>query len=222
MDPGVLWVLLQIVGLNLVLSADNAMVIALAARSLPRRQQKLAILYGSGGAMAVRIVLTLAAVELLRLPYLKLAGAVLLLWVAVKLLLPERKGPGAAAPSMSLASAVKTILAADVMMSLDNVLAVAAAAKGNVALLVIGLALSIPVVVFGSTVLVKVMERWPVIIALGAALIGWVAGALAVTDPVVSDSIDAAAPWLRWTAPAAGALLVVTLGTWLSARPLAK
>lgn len=222
MDPAVLGVLLQIVGLNLVLSADNAVVIALAARSLPPKQQKLAVLYGTVGAMALRISLTIAAVELLKIPYLKLAGAALLLWIAVKLLLPGQREPGAIASSMSLSSAVKTILVADVMMSLDNVLAVAAAAKDNLALVVLGLALSIPVVVFGSTILVRVMERWPVIIVLGAALIGWVAGALAVSDPVIRDSVDAAAQWMRWTAPAAGAVFVVALGKWLSARPLVE
>ena len=222
MDPVVLWVLLQVVGLNLVLSADNAVVIALAARSLPRRQQTLAVLYGTSGAMALRIALTIAAVELLKIPYLKLVGAALLLWIAVKLLLPGEREPDAIAPSMSLSSAVKTILVADVMMSLDNVLAIAAAAKDNLALVVIGLTLSIPIIAFGSAILVRMMERWPVIIVIGAALIGWVAGELAVGDPGTRDSIDAAAPWLRWASPAAGAVFVVVVGKRLAARSLVK
>ena len=222
MDLVVLWVLLQVVGLNLVLSADNAVVIALAARSLPRRQQTLAVLYGTSGAMALRIALTIAAVELLKIPYLKLVGAALLLWIAVKLLLPGEREPDAIAPSMSLSSAVKTILVADVMMSLDNVLAIAAAAKDNLALVVIGLTLSIPIIAFGSAILVRMMERWPVIIVIGAALIGWVAGELAVGDPGIRDSIDAAAQWLRWASPAAGAVFVVVVGKRLAVRPLVK
>jgi YjbE family integral membrane protein len=163
-------------------------------------------------------VLTIVAVELLRLPYLKFVGAVLLLWIAVQLLLPEEGGEGKAEVNTSMAGAIKTILIADLVMSLDNVIAVAAAAKGSVTLLVIGLAISIPLVVFASQILLKLMERFPIIITLGAALLGWVAGEMAITDPVAKDWIDAHAHWLHYVAPALGAAGVVVVGTWLARR----
>ena len=210
------WIaLLQIIGVKIVLSGDNAVVIALAARSLPAQQQKQAILWGSGAAVVMRIILTVVAVELLRLPYLKLVGSVLLLWIAVKLLIPEHEEEGSGEAVGSLASAVKTILIADLVMSLDNVIAVAAAAKGSLTLLIIGLAISIPLVVFGSTMLLKLMQRWPVIITIGAALLGWVAGEMAVTDPLVTEWVEANARYLHWIAPGVGAVFVVVLGTWI-------
>ena len=213
---------MQIIGINIVLSGDNAVVIALAARSLPPQQQKQAILWGSGAAVVMRIVLTIVAVELLRLPYLKLVGAVLLLWIAVKLLIPEHEEEGGGKSIGSLASAVKTILIADLVMSLDNVIAVAAAAKGSLTLLIVGLAISIPLVIFGSTMLLKLMERWPVIITIGAALLGWVAGEMAVTDPLITEWVEANAHYLHWVAPAAGAVFVVALGRLLAAQVLAR
>ena len=213
------WVaLMQIIGINIVLSGDNAVVIALAARSLPAQQQKKAIAWGSGAAVVMRIVLTIVAVELLRLPYLKLVGAVLLLWIAVQLLLPEDEGHGGKEAAGNLAAAVKTILIADLVMSLDNVIAVAAAAKGSTTLLIVGLAISIPMVVFASTLLLNLMGRYPIIITLGAALLGWVAGEMAITDPVVKDWIDASAAYLHYVAPALGAAGVVAVGTWLARR----
>ena len=217
------WIaLMQIIGINIVLSGDNAVVIALAARSLPPRQQKQAVLWGSGAAVVMRIVLTIVAVELLRLPYLKLVGAVLLLWIAVKLLLPEHEEGGSGGATGTLAAAVRTILIADLVMSLDNVIAVAAAAKGSLTLLVIGLAISIPLVIFGSTMLLKLMERWPIIITIGAALLGWVAGEMAISDPLVKDWVDANASYLHWVGPAAGVLFVVGIGKALAARAAAR
>ncbi len=210
--------LMAIIGVNIVLSGDNAVVIALAARSLPPKQQKAAIFWGSGAAIVMRIVLTIAAVELLRLPYLKLAGAGLLIWIAVQLLLPEEAEGDDGPATGGLMVAIRTILIADLMMSLDNVIAVAAAAKGSLVLLVLGLAISIPIVIFGSTMLLKLMDRFPIIIALGAALLGWVAGDMAVTDPAVMDWIDVHADWLHTAAPAAGAIAVVAIGTWLAGR----
>jgi YjbE family integral membrane protein len=213
------WIaLLEIIGVNIVLSGDNAVVIALAARSLPARQQKQAILWGSGAAVLMRIVLTIVAVELLRLPWLKLIGALLLLWIGVKLIVPEHEGEGEAKGARNLMAAVRTILIADLVMSLDNVIAVAAAAKDSLSLLVIGLAVSIPLVVFGSTLLLKLMERWPIIITLGAALLGWVAGDMAVSDYVSRGWVDANAAWLHWGAPAAGAVAVVAIGKLVAAR----
>jgi YjbE family integral membrane protein len=217
------WIaLLQIIGVNIVLSGDNAVVIALAARSLPPAQQKKAVAWGSGAAVVMRIVLTIIAVELLRLPYLKLVGAALLLWIALQLLLPEDEGHGGAAAGGSLAAAIKTILLADLVMSLDNVIAVAAAAKGSLALLIIGLAISIPLVVFASTLLLNLMGRFPVIITLGAGLLGWVAGEMAISDPAVKDWIDANMAHLHFVAPALGAAGVVALGKYLAGRAEAE
>ena len=214
------WIaLLEIIGINIILSGDNAVVIALAARSLPAKQQTQAVLWGSAAAVVMRIILTIVAVELLRLPYLKIIGAVLLLWIGIQLLLPEKEeahGGGHARGGM--ASAIRTILIADLVMSLDNVIAVAAAAKGSMTLLILGLLISIPMVIFGSTLLMKVMERWPIIITIGGALLGWVAGEMAITDPLVKDWVDANAGWLHYVAPAAGALFVIAIGRWLSAR----
>jgi YjbE family integral membrane protein len=210
--------LMAIIGVNIVLSGDNAVVIALAARSLPPKQQKAAIFWGSSAAIAMRIVLTIVAVELLRLPYLKLVGAALLLWIAVQLLLPEEESDGGSLATGSLGAAIRTILVADLVMSLDNVIGVAAAAKGSLLLLVLGLAISIPLVIFGSTLLLKLMERFPVIITAGAALLGWVAGEMAVSDPAVKDWIDANVAWLHTAAPVAGVVVVVAVGKWLAAR----
>ena len=180
--------LLKIIGVNVILSGDNAVVIALAARSLPAKQQKQAIFWGAGAAIVLRILLTLFAVALLALPWLKLVGSLLLFWIGIKLLIPEDEDPDIQA-SEHLLSAIKTILIADLVMSLDNVIAVAAAAGGSVVLLILGLAISIPLVIFGATLLIKLMERFPVIITIGAGLIGWVAGEMLVADAGL-------APWL--------------------------
>jgi len=210
--------LLAIIWVNIILSGDNAVVIALAARSLPVRQQKQAVMWGAGAAVVLRIILTIVAVELLRLPWLRLIGGVLLFWIAIKLLVPEDGGDDGVESSDNLWAAIKTILIADLVMSLDNVIAVAAVAKDSFVLLILGLAISIPLVIFGATMLMKIMGRWPIIISVGAALIGYVAGEMLVTDPVVKDWVDANAAWLHWAAPAAGAVFVVAVGKWLAAR----
>src|SRR5882672_10561676 len=176
------WIgLAKIIGVNIILSGDNAVVIALAARSLPAKQQKQAIFWGAGAAIVLRIILTLFAVALLTLPWLKLVGSLLLFWIGTKLLIPE-EGDDDIKASDQLLAAIKTILIADLVMSLDNVIAVAAAAGGSYVLLILGLAISIPLVVFGATLLIKLMERFPVIITIGAGLIGWVAGEMLVAD----------------------------------------
>lgn len=210
--------LLTIIWINIILSGDNAVVIALAARSLPEHQQKKAVFWGAGAAVIMRIVLTIVAVELLKLPYLKLIGGALLLWIAVKLLIPEDDGDDGIESSSNLWGAIKTILIADLVMSLDNVIGVAAAAKGSLVLLVLGLLISIPLVIFGATMLMRLMERFPVIITIGAGILGWVAGEMAATDPILKEWVDANAAWLHWAAPAAGVVFVVVLGKWLAAR----
>ena len=231
------WVgLAKIIGVNIILSGDNAVVIALAARSLPARQQKLAIFWGAGAAIALRIVLTLFAVALLTLPWLKLVGSVLLFWIGIKLLVPE-DGDDDVAASEHLLSAVKTILIADLVMSLDNVIAVAAAAGGSILLLVLGLAISIPLVIFGATLLVKAMERYPVIITVGAGLIGWVAGEMLISDGALQPWLGAYGvnyvgdgghlkPFysgvnLEWVTGVIGVVVVVAAGKWLAGRAAA-
>ncbi|PHY05277.1 MAG: hypothetical protein CK528_15065 [Alcaligenaceae bacterium] len=209
----------QILLVNIVLSGDNAVVIALAARSLPPQQQKLAIMWGSGAAIAMRIVLTIFAVQLLTLPYLKLIGAVLLVWIGIQLL-SEDGGEENVAASSTLGAAIKTILLADLVMSLDNVLGVAAAAKGSMPLLIIGLAVSIPLVIFGASLLLKVMERFPIIITIGGGLLGWVAGEMAVTDPAISGWIEANAPYMHhmYIAPILCTAVVLLAGKVISKR----
>jgi|SRR5690349_1712238 YjbE family integral membrane protein len=221
-----------IIWVNIILSGDNAVVIALAARSLPERQQKLAILWGAAAAVVLRIILTIVAVELLKLSFLKLIGGVLLFWIAVKLLVPEDDGDGDVKSSDHLIGAIKTILIADLVMSLDNVIAVAAVAKGSIVLLVLGLLISIPLVVFGATLLMKVMERYPVIVTVGAALIGYVAGEMLVTDPTVLEWFKGHAHWMidfelfsvsehkfeLSVAGLIGAAAVVVVGKWLAGR----
>ncbi len=226
------WIpLLKIIWINIVLSGDNAVVIALAARSLPPRQQKLAVAWGSGAAVAMRIVLTLFAVALLQLSYLKLIGAALLLWIGVQLLLPE-EGEENIDGHDNLLAAIKTILIADLVMSLDNVIAVAAAAGDSVTLLILGLAISIPLVIFGSTLLMKVMERFPIIITAGGALLGFVAGEMAVSDPALRDWMSGnfqmvdrkpvlAGIHLEIIVGLAGAALVVLIGKLLASRQTA-
>ena len=219
-DTPEFWLALgQIIWINIILSGDNAVVIALAARTLPPKQQKMAILWGSGAAVVLRIVLTFAAAFLLKLPYLQIIGGVLLLWIGFQLLSGEEGGEedGEVKQTGSLAAAVRTILIADLVMSLDNVIAVALAAKGDFILLVLGLAISIPLVVFGSTMMIKLMERFPVIITLGAALIGWVAGDAISHDVAVKHLFENNAV-LGYALKAACAIMVVVVGKWLAAR----
>ncbi len=215
----------QIIVANILLSGDNAVVIALAARSLPPKQQKQAIMIGSGAAIVMRILLTLVAAQLLQLPWLKLIGAALLLYIGVTLLLPEdEEGDGHADHKGSMAAAVRTILIADLVMSLDNVIAVAAAAKGDTTLLVLGLAISIPLVIFGSTLLLKVIERFPIIVWLGAALLGFIAGEIALADPAIRDWIEIQANAMGMSAHALGQLagLVGAAGVVLVAWAILK
>ena len=211
------WIaLMQIILINIVLSGDNAVVIALACRSLPPQQQKKAIMFGSVGAIVLRLVLTFFAVYLLQQPYLKLVGAALLLWIGIGLLKGDDEEEEMEGHS-NLAGAIKTIIVADLVMSLDNVIGVAAAAKGNIVLLVVGLIISIPLIIFGSTLLLKLMTRFPVIITIGAGLLGWVAGEMAVSDPAISGW-TAQQHLLHWVAPAVGAILVVAGGKYLASR----
>jgi YjbE family integral membrane protein len=204
-------------------------VIALAARSLPQKQQKQAVFWGAGAAIVLRIILTLFAVALLTLPWLKIVGSLLLFWIGIKLLVPE-EDDGEIEASDQLLAAIKTILVADLVMSLDNVIAVAAAAGGSVILLILGLAISIPLVIFGATLLIKLMERFPVIITIGAGLIGWVAGEMLVADSALEGWFTGLGVQyaeghpkvggfsLELLAGIVGIVIVVALGTLLARR----
>lgn len=216
-DPLFWTALATIIGVNIVLSGDNAVVIALASRSLPTEQRTKAIFWGSAAAIILRIVLTVFAVKLLQLSWLKIIGALLLFWIGVKLLIPEDDDANIAGHE-HLGAAIKTILIADLVMSLDNVIAVAAAAKDNIVLLVLGLAISIPLIIFSSTILLKLMDRFPIIITIGAALLGFVAGEMLITDPATKGWVDQNAAWMHYAVPALGAAFVVVLGLFLARR----
>ena len=206
--------LFQIISINLVLSGDNAAVIALAARELRGRQRHQAIIIGSLGAVVLRVLLTVAAVQLLTIPYLQTVGSILLLWVAARLVRPHgQKALDAKDNSATLQEAVRAIVIADVVMSFDNVLSLAAVARGSWVLLIIGLLTSIPLIMVGSTVLMKLMTRYPVIITLGAGLLGYVAGDMLLSDPLWQHSDVLRNAWIHNGIPVLLALGVILLGS---------
>jgi YjbE family integral membrane protein len=196
---------------NIILSGDNAVVIAMASRCLPKKQQRLAILWGSAGAIGLRVILTIVAVALLQIPYLQFLGGLLLVWIAAKLLLEDESCENVEA-SDSLWAAVKTIIVADIIMSLDNTLAIAAIAKGDYLLLFIGLGLSIPLIIFGSQILVVIMNRFPIIVYIGAGLIAWTAGEMIIRDQKLGHYFTAYTP--EWLIPAVITVGVIALGVW--------
>jgi YjbE family integral membrane protein len=208
----------SIVLANIVLSGDNAVVIAMAARTLEPKQRSQAIFWGTAAAIVMRIVLTIVAIELLSLPYLKVGGAVLLVYIGVDLLKGGNEASEGGHMVSSMLVAIRTILVADLVMSLDNVLAVAAAANGNLPLLILGLLVSIPLIIFGATFLTKVMERFPVIITVGAALLGFLAGEMLLTDPAVTAQFGVISEQIVILAGVLGALLVTGLGSILNRR----
>lgn len=214
----------QIIMIDILLGGDNAVVIALACRSLPPAQRTKGIIWGTAGAIVLRVVLIFFALTLLAIPYLKVVGALLLLWIGVKLLVPEdEEGHANIQASDKLWSAVKTVIVADFVMSLDNVIAIAGAAESaggdhQMPLVIFGLLVSIPIIVWGSQFVIKLMDRFPIVITLGGMLLGWIAGTMAVTDPAVVPYLPAGATagepaaWLRYTAGVSGAVLVWLLG----------
>ncbi len=227
LNPVFLTALLSIVVANILLSGDNAVVIALASRNLPKGQQGRAIFWGSAAAIILRIVLTIAAVQLLNLPYLKIIGAIALIWIGVQLL-ADGDGEAETQAHPSVWGAIRTILLADLVMSLDNVIAVAAAAqKGpeetRLLLLIIGLGLSIPLIIFGSTILLKAMNRFPIIITLGAGLLGLLAGDMLAGDPIIKgliqqDGLENA----RTLFEVVGVAVVILAGTYLKNKDSKK
>jgi YjbE family integral membrane protein len=209
---------LEIVVINILLSGDNAVVIALACRNLPKKQRRLGIFYGVIGAVVLRIILTFFAVQLLLLPYLQIVGAVLLVWIGIKLIAEEDGDEHAIEASDRLIAAVKTVIVADLVMSVDNVIGVAGAAKGSLLLLVFGLVVSIPLVVIGAQVIMKLIERLPWLVIAGGGLLGYIAGEIATEDAAVKPWIDSTVPELHWIAPAVGVGIVVAVGVWLTRR----
>ena len=225
----------QIIMIDILLGGDNAVVIALACRKLPPKQRAQGILWGTAGAILLRVVLIFFALQLLAIPYLKLVGAVLLVWIGVKLLLPEEgDGHGEIAASDKLWAAVKTVIVADLVMSVDNVIAIAGAAESaggdhTMPLVIFGLLVSIPIIVWGSQLVIKLMDRFPMVITVGGMLLGWIAGTMAVTDPAIIGSMPLEASTgksatpivldaVRYGAGVAGALLVLAIGKVLASR----
>lgn len=227
----------QIIMIDILLGGDNAVVIALACRKLPPAQRKLGILWGTAGAIGLRVILIVFALALLTVPYLKLVGAVLLLWIGIKLLVPDDEDEhGSIESSDKLWSAVKTVIVADLVMSVDNVIAIAGAAESaggdhKIPLVIFGLLVSIPIIVWGSQLVIKLMERFPTIIVVGGMLLGWIAGTMAVTDPAVLPHIadytvpavregvlPTVVPALNYGAGVFGALLVLGWGMYMRRR----
>jgi len=207
------WVaVLQIILINILLSGDNAVVIALACRNLSRRQRKYGIFWGVLGAIVLRIGLTFFAMSLLTNPYLKLIGGAVLLWIGIKLVQGEEEGEGGVKAAGSLWAAVRTIVIADAVMSLDNAIAIAAAAHGDTVLIVLGLIISIPLIIFGATLIMLLLNRFPIIVLAGGALLGWIAGEVLATDPAYADKLAAALPNAKLIFEIGGAVITVAIG----------
>lgn len=214
------WVaVLQIIAIDIMLGGDNAVVIALACRKLPPEQRGRGIFWGVVGAIILRVVMIYFALQLLAVPYLKIVGALLLFWIGIKLMLPEHDDEhGNIDGGTTLMAAIKTIIVADAVMSLDNVIAVAGASHGSMVLVTFGILVSIPVVVWGSKLVLTLMDRFPLVITLGAALLGWIGGGMLLSDPATPRMLSATVPYASYVFAAAGAALVISVGKWLSIR----
>jgi YjbE family integral membrane protein len=206
--------LIQIIAIDIILGGDNAIVIALACRNLPQHQKRAGILWGTAGAIILRVILVFFASALITTPGLRLFGGLLLLWIGTKLITEQAENEldGKIAQKSNLLGAIKTIIIADFVMSLDNALAITAAAKGNMFLVVFGLALSVPIIIGGSALILRVMERFPIIIILGGALLGWLGGDLIATDSLTKSYLPVAISDTPHGAAALGAILVVSIG----------
>ncbi|HEY9279290.1 MAG TPA: TerC family protein [Eoetvoesiella sp.] len=215
--------LFQIIMIDILLGGDNAVVIALACRNLQPKQRMQGILWGTAGAILLRVALIAFALTLLAVPFLKIVGGLLLLWIGVKLLIPEDDHHDGIKGSSSIWAAVKTILIADFVMSLDNVIAIAGAAQNTIAdhqlgYVIFGLLVSVPIIIWGSTLVLKLIDRFPLVVTLGAALLGWIAGGMLVTDVFVVDQVGVVSQTVKLTVEVIGALLVVALGKWIASR----
>lgn len=215
--------LFQIVLIDILLGGDNAVVIALACRNLPKRQRMQGILWGTAGAIALRVLLISFALVLLDIPFLKITGALLLLWIGVKLLAPAVDEHGNVSAGTSILSAIRTIIVADFAMSLDNVIAIAGAAQNThsdhqLAYVIFGLCLSVPIIIWGSTLVLKLIDRFPVVVTFGAGLLGWIAGGMLITDVWLVQQYGEPSTALKLSSEVAGAILVVILGKSLLIR----
>ena len=212
----------QIIMIDILLGGDNAVVIALACRQLPEKQRFKGILWGTAGAIVLRVILIAFALTLLQVPFLKLVGAALLLWIGIKLLVPEEEGHSNIQGSDKLWAAVKTVIVADLVMSIDNVIAIAGAATGagsrhQLPLVIFGLLVSIPIIIGGSQLVLKLMDRFPMIITFGGMLLGWIAGTMAHSDPAVRDWLPQNSMW-SYGLGLLGALGVLLVGSVLKKR----
>jgi len=213
----------QIILIDILLGGDNAVVIALACRNLAPKQRMQGILWGTAGAIILRVILIAFALTLLAVPALKIVGALLLVWIGVKLLIPEDDAHDKIKGGGSIMAAIKTIIIADFVMSLDNVIAIAGAAQGahadhQIGLVVFGLLVSVPIIVWGSTLVLKLIDRYPLVITLGAGLLGWIAGGMLVTDVLITRNFGEQPGMVKLGAEIVGALLVVLLGRWFAGR----
>lgn len=217
LEGGLLLSVLQIILIDVLLGGDNAVVIALACRGLPERLRNKGIFWGVFGAIGLRVVLIFFALKLLVLPFVKIVGALLLLWIGIKLLREEGDEDHEVHAHEHLFGAIRTIVVADAVMSVDNVIAVAAAAKGDIGLVAFGIAISVPIIVWGSKLVLKLMDRFPWVITAGAGLLGWIAGGMLVHDVVLQPMLVGMPGWASYVAATVGAALVVIVG--LSTRP---
>ena len=212
----------QIILIDILLGGDNAVVIALACRNLDAKRRIQGILWGTAGAIILRVVLIAFALTLLSIPFLKIVGALLLFWIGIKLLVPE-EGDHEIQGSKSIWAAVKTIIVADFVMSLDNVIAIAGAAQNTaehhqLGYVIFGLLVSVPIIIWGCTLVLKLIDRFPLVVMFGAALLGWIAGGMLVTDVFVVNQIGEQPQAVKITVEVIGALLVIVLGRWLASR----
>jgi YjbE family integral membrane protein len=215
--------LLRILSIDILLSGDNAVVIALASRSLPAAQRRKAVIGGSIAAVVMRILLCLVITTVLQVPYLNVAGGLMLLYIGVKLVIPEAEsGGGDVKATAHVWGAIRTILIADAVMSLDNVVAIAAAARGSTLLIALGLAISIPLIVFGSQIVLRILNRMPVLVVLGAGLLGWIAGEIIVSDPGLRTHLPYDQHTMARIAKPTLALVVMAIGTLLARRANAR
>ncbi len=213
----------QIILIDILLGGDNAVVIALACRNLPRKQRMQGILWGTAGAIGLRVALIAFAMTLLAVPFLKIIGALLLLWVGIKLLIPDEDAHGNISGGASVFAAVKTIIVADFVMSLDNVIAIAGAAQSahpdhQMGLVIFGLLVSVPIIVWGSTLVLKLIDRFPLVVTFGAALLGWIAGGMLITDIYIVEQFGQPSGSIKLAAEVIGAVLIVAAGRWFAQR----
>ena len=214
------WVtaVLQIIAIDIILGGDNAIVIALACRNLPKHQQRAGILWGTAGAIILRVILVFFATSLMEIPGLRLIGGILLIWIGIKLLteVETHDLEGKINQSSNLLTAIRTIIMADFVMSLDNALAITAAAKGDIGLVIFGLLLSVPIIIWGSALILRLMERFPVIITAGAGLLGWLGGSLMISDKLLVKFTAMSSPANSTTAAAIGVIFVIAIGKFLA------